>query len=58
MCSVFFIHTIMPSGYGTQSLSDLASIDPSMLLILSARGDEASRWLRVWDVAAQGPFLV
>jgi hypothetical protein len=33
-------------------------IDPSMLLILSTRGDEASRWLRAWDVVAQGPFVI
>jgi hypothetical protein len=33
-------------------------IDPSMLLILSTRGDEASRWLRAWDVVAQGPFVM
>lgn len=33
-------------------------IDPSMLLILSSARDEARGWLRVWDVAAQAPFVI
>jgi hypothetical protein len=33
-------------------------IDPSRLLILRTRGDEASRWLKAWDVVARGPFVI
>ena len=33
------------------------SIDRSTLLILCARGDEARRWLRAWEVVAQVPFV-
>jgi len=33
-------------------------VDRSKLLILCARGDEASRWLRAWDVVAKAPFAI
>jgi hypothetical protein len=34
------------------------TIDPSRLLILGSRGDEAHRWLRAWDVVSHAPFVV
>lgn len=33
-------------------------IDPSRLLILCSRGDEARGWLRTIDLAAQAPFVI
>src|SRR5687768_761306 len=33
-------------------------IECAKLLILCSRGDEASRWLRTWDVVAQGPLVL
>jgi hypothetical protein len=37
---------------------ELPSIDRSKLMVLSARGDEAGRWLRTWDLVAKAPFAV
>ena len=31
------------------------SVDPSRLLILCCARDEARRWLRMWDLAAEAP---
>jgi hypothetical protein len=33
-------------------------IDPSRLLILCSRGDEAHAWLRAWDLVSHAPFVV
>jgi hypothetical protein len=33
-------------------------IDPSRLLILGSRGDEAHGWLRAWDLVSHAPFVV
>lgn len=35
-----------------------AAIDPSRLLILCSRGDEAHDWVRAWDMISHAPFVV
>jgi hypothetical protein len=34
------------------------AIDGSKLAVLCTDGDEAGRWLRTWDVVAQGPLVI
>ena len=49
---------------GTRKQADIVPayqaprIDRSRLFIISTRADEASGWLRAWEIVAKGPFLI